>query len=230
MTHDLSTSRARYREPRSAKGTEYDRCTLELDSGRCGGALMYETNGNGVLKAFCPKCEQRKRHADMRRRFPQFARMEDAQVVATATPRVRFRMSRPEIAANARPDLPMIERMCVECGAVPASSKLARRCSPCQGARERKRKRDAYRADLERSRELQRQQYERTKPAPSTRVCKDCNAAPAWSARATRCAPCQLTRNRETQRKHYWTHRARERSQSNARYKRHKMQPGGRAA
>lgn len=71
-----------------------DRCGTLTSDVRCGGLLMYTTDGNGVLCPFCPKCEARKRHADMRRRYPRMAAMEDRVAPAVQVEPRPFRSGR----------------------------------------------------------------------------------------------------------------------------------------
>lgn len=55
-----------------------EKCDVLTDDVRCGGVLMYTSNGHGALKPFCPTCEARKRHAEVARRYPRFAAIEQA--------------------------------------------------------------------------------------------------------------------------------------------------------
>lgn len=62
------------RTPAARSPSVVERCSVE----GCHGALYYETRGDGILHAFCGRCEDRQRHEEMRRRYPRMAAMEQA--------------------------------------------------------------------------------------------------------------------------------------------------------
>lgn len=107
--HETPSPRS-YRPAGDAKHSMYERCTVLVGESLCGGILDYVCDRIGNLIGHCPKCEQRKRHAELRRRFPHLAALEDATpMVAPLLPFCR------KCKGNRVPSLR--SRRCVHCRA-----------------------------------------------------------------------------------------------------------------
>ncbi len=177
---------------------DYGRCTA------CRSILDYVADEYGRLIPSCFQCEQRKRHAEVARRYPRLAAMEQVLTpepsrftLATAASAARSSHTPAEFRVQ-REVLPLTERrVCCDCGV--GIPRVATRCKGCSEERryELRRKRRIW---TDEGRKARREAYHATQ----AHVCRRCQVTQLTGMQFV-CDNCkQRTR--------------------------HRMQPGGQAA